>query len=79
MGIASALAAFGLFLTAVVALVSAKGVLITNETADRLSGTYWDQNLELKKNLISQSRWAAWGLGVISVGTVFQIAAVFLA
>lgn len=79
MGIASALAAFGLFLTAVGALVSAKGVLITNETADRLSETHWDQNLELKKNLISQSRWAAWGLRVIFLGTFFQMVAVFLA
>ena len=73
----NALSVVGLSLTAIGPFASAKGALITNATADELSGTYWDQNLCLRDSLISQSRWAAGGLSLVAVGTVFQIAALF--
>ena len=74
----SVLAVLGLIVTAVGAAASAKGVLITNSTADELSGTNWDQNLKLRDSLIKQSRWAAIGLGLIALGTLVQIVAILL-
>ena len=74
--IQNVLSIIGLSMTALGAGASAKGVLITTRTAEMLSGTYWDQNLPLRDALIRQSRWAAGGLGLITIGTVLQIAAI---
>ena len=72
------LAIFGLVLTALGAGISARGALISKSTAEMLSATCWDQNSNLRDSLISQSRWAAGGLCVIAIGTVFQILAIFV-
>jgi hypothetical protein len=46
---------------------------MSKETADGLSGTYWDQNIELRDALLRQSRTAAAGLVLVAVGTGLQL------
>jgi hypothetical protein len=57
------------------ACLAASGVMISRETATRLSGTYWDENAHLKAALLKQSRTAAAGLALIAVGTALQFIA----
>ena len=63
----------GLLLTAVGAAVAASGVIINKEVAAELSGTYRDETLALKAALLKQSRTAAAGLALISIGTFLQM------
>jgi hypothetical protein len=63
----------GLLLTAVGAAVAASGVIINREVAAELSGTYWNETLALKAALLKQSRTAAAGLALISIGTFLQM------
>lgn len=64
----------GLVLTAVGAGVAAQAVIITESQARDLAATKWDSNEELKNALLDQSQKAKWGLVVIVIGTLFQIA-----
>ena len=62
----------GLLLTWIGAFIAAKAVIITNEQADILSGTYFDGNNALKDSLIRQSNSAKTGLSLIAAGTGLQ-------
>jgi hypothetical protein len=57
---------------------ASNAVIIDEKTADLLSGTYWDQNLALKRALLYQSRAARNGLILIMVGSVLQVVGVVL-
>jgi len=58
------------------AAVTANAVIISDEQASELAGTYWDENTALKEALLKQSRQAMRGLLAIAIGTALQIAGV---
>jgi hypothetical protein len=64
----------GLALTAIGAAITAGAVILTETQAAALSRTMWDENEELKKALLNQSQKAKWGLIIIVIGTLLQIA-----
>ena len=66
----------GLAVTVVGAIVAAWNVIISQETAATLSSTMWDENKAFRDALVAQSHGAAWGLVIVVVGTVIQIAGV---
>lgn len=72
----------GLLLTVVGACVAAWGVLLSPRQAAeigaaRYGSPNWEENLKLPmpQALLRQSRLAAWGLSIIAVGTLLQVAA----
>ena len=65
----------GLVLTGVGAFVTAKAVIISDEQAKVLSGTYYDGNKALRDALLAQSRSANKGLWCVVFGTALQAAA----
>jgi hypothetical protein len=82
---AKALLVFGLALTLAGAVLTAKGVFVTPHQAVqigvmRINGDTEQQNLQLPavRNLISQSRYAFWGLVGIALGTALQILSALL-
>ena len=66
---------FGLLLTGLGALVTARSVIISKDQAKLLSGTYCNGNEVLRDALLAQSRSAQIGLYCIVVGTIAQIVA----
>jgi hypothetical protein len=74
----STLNIIGLITTLFGACIAASGVIIGDKTATLISATRWDQNSDLKKALIRQSRTAAIGLALVAAGTAAQLAAMFL-
>jgi hypothetical protein len=64
----------GLLFTAGGAFVTAWAVIISDEQANLLSGTYWNGNEALRKAFLDQSRNA--GLICVGFGTLLQIAAI---
>jgi hypothetical protein len=66
---------FGLLLTGLGAVVTARSVIISKDQATTLSGTYWSGNAALRDALLAQSRSAQIGLYCIFVGTLSQIVA----
>jgi hypothetical protein len=55
---------------------TSSAVVIDEKTADQLPATKWDENEELKRTLLDQSRAAKYGLILVFVGSVIQIACV---
>jgi hypothetical protein len=68
----------GLGLTGIGAWIAAGSVIITEKQADRLSATKWNGNQDLKASLLSQSRSAKNGLGLIVGGTALHDAGTLL-
>ena len=68
----------GLLLTGGGAFVAARAVIISDEQAQLLSGTYWNGNNTLRDALLAQSRSARNGLLCVVFGTALQVAAVAL-
>jgi hypothetical protein len=67
---------FGLLLTGCVgAFVAARAVIISDEQAKLLSGTYYGGNNALREALLAQSRSARNGLLCVVLGTVLQAVA----
>lgn len=65
----------GLLFTGVGAFVAARAVIISDEQAKLLSGTYYNGNNALRDALKSQSRSARKGLLCVVAGTALQAAA----
>lgn len=63
----------GLALTLAGAVISAKGVIVSPAAAREIATPKWDYNPQLAAALMSQSRFAFWGLVLIAVGTAAQI------
>jgi hypothetical protein len=72
--VAAGLVLLGLILTAVGAGVAAWGVILTPEHATELASMKWNMNEELKAALLDQSAKARWGLIIVVIGTVMQLA-----
>ncbi len=72
----SLLSIVGLVLTGIGAFVAARSVILSEKQAEDIASTKWDLNTDLKNSLLSQSKNAGVGLGLVVVGTVMQIAAV---
>jgi hypothetical protein len=68
----------GLSVTALGAFIAAKAVMLTEEQADNIAATYWDDNHKLFRSLLAQSASARNGLLLVVAGTVGQIAGVFI-
>lgn len=66
----------GLLLAALGALVAARAVIISDQQANAISGTYWDDNAALKEALLAQSRSARNGLVMVMLGALLQAAAI---
>jgi hypothetical protein len=62
----------GLLLTALGAGIAAKGVIISYADATAIATTKWALSTELRDSLISQSRYAMWGLILVVLGTLLQ-------
>lgn len=75
----SAATLFGLLLTLAGAAIAARAVILSEAQADEISGTYYDRNDALKRNLLSQSRRAQSGLRLIAAGTFLQALAAAVA
>jgi hypothetical protein len=71
---APAILILGLVLAAVGAGVAARAVILTQLQADALASTQRNVNDALRDALLRQSRAAAWGLGLVALGTIVQIA-----
>jgi hypothetical protein len=54
--------------------IAAQAVMLTRLQADALASTQRDMNDALRDALLRQSRVAAWGLGLVALGTIVQIA-----
>ena len=75
---APAILILGLVLTAVGAGVAARAVLLTRPQAEAIASTQWNRN-ETRDAILRQSRAAAWGLGLLTLGTIVQIAGTIIA
>ena len=58
--------------------IMASGLLMDDETIDRLSGTYWNKNPHLEKKLKKDRRDAKTGLIFLGVGFFFQFLGLLL-
>jgi hypothetical protein len=65
----------GLAFTGIGAFVAARAVIISDEQAELLSGTYYNGNKALRDALLAQSRSAQTGLLFVVFGTALQTAA----
>jgi hypothetical protein len=65
----------GLLLIGFGAYITARAVIISDEQAELLSGTYYDGNNSLRDALKAQSRSARNGLLCVVCGTVLQMLA----
>jgi hypothetical protein len=70
---------FGLALTGTGAFIASRSVIISEEQAKLLSGTYWNGNKALQQALLAQSRAAKNGLLFIVFGTGLQAVALIYA
>jgi predicted DNA repair protein MutK len=68
----------GLILTLFGAGVAAYGVLLSDTDARALATMQWKFNQQLYENLLFQSKCAMWGLIVVAIGTLIQIAGMVL-
>lgn len=63
----------GLVLSTVGAAIAAFAVILTDDQAEKLSGTYYNGNKALKESLLHQSRKAKQGLMLVMLGFAFQM------
>lgn len=63
----------GLILEIIGTAIMVKGLLMDDETIDRISGTYWDENRYLKQKLKDDRKEAIAGLIIICAGFVLQL------
>jgi hypothetical protein len=76
---APAILILGRVLSGVGAGVAARAVLLTRPQADALASTQGNTNEALRDAILRQSRAAAWGLGLLALGTMVQIAGTIIA
>jgi hypothetical protein len=68
----------GLSVTALGAFIAAKAIIITEDQANQMSGTYWDGNDNPYRSLLAQSASARAGLLLVMAGTLGQIVGVIV-
>ena len=67
----------GLILSFAGSATAAAGTFLNRHNIEEVSGTYWGENEHLRRALQRQSRAVLTGFGLLALGTVLQIAAMF--